>query len=151
MDTATDSARQSVLRVFEEGFNQGNLATVDELVASGGHDHQHPAESDLAAHVKDVIVAMRRAFPDLHFAVTEIIAEGDWVALHSVMTGTHQGPLGAPLSPREIPPTGRSIRVPHMHMIRLEHGQGAELLHLMDTFAMMGQLGLLPSPSTTGT
>jgi hypothetical protein len=32
-------------------------------------------------------------------------------------------------------------------MIRLENGKCVELLHLMDTFAMLGQLGVLPGPS----
>lgn len=77
-----------------------------------------------------------------------MIADNDWVALHSVMTGTHTGPLGRPLvpptGPPAIPATGRSIRVPHMHMIRMEDGKGVELFHLMDTFALLGQLGLLP-------
>jgi predicted ester cyclase len=77
-----------------------------------------------------------------------MIGEGDWVALHSVMTGTNTGPLTAPLVPGEGPPhipaTGRAVRVPHMHMIRMENGQGVELLHLMDTFAMLMQLGLIP-------
>jgi hypothetical protein len=70
------------------------------------------------------------------------------VALHSVMTGTHTGPLQRPLLPTAgpafLPPTGRQISVPHMHMIRMEDGKGVELLHLMDTLALLGQLGLLP-------
>lgn len=31
-----------------------------------------------------------------------------------------------------------------MHMIRIEDGMGVELLHLMDTFALLGQLGVRP-------
>jgi predicted ester cyclase len=82
--------------------------------------------------------------------MTQVIVEGDWVALHSVMTGTHTGILSRPLAPRDVPPTGKTIRVPHMHMIRVENERGAEILHLMDTFAMLGQLGLLaPQPTTT--
>ena len=48
--------------------------------------------------------------------------------------------------PYVIPPTGRQVRVAHMHMIRFEHGQNSELWHVMDTIAMLGQLGLLPAP-----
>lgn len=145
MATSIEANKRVVVRVFEEGFNAGNLAVVDELVSAGGRDHQHPDEPSLTDHLKSVIGTMRRAFPDLHFEITQVIAEGDWVAVHSVMTGTQTGVLAPPLAPRDLPATGRPIRVPHMHMVRVEHGQGVELLHLMDTFAMLGQLGLLPA------
>jgi len=147
---AIDINKRLVARVFEDAFNRGDLSAVDEAVSPAGLDHQHPDEADFAVHQKAVIVAMRTAFPDLHFKITRMVGEGDWVALHSVMTGTHTGPLQRPLlppdGPSSLPATGRSIEVPHMHMIRMGGGQGVELLHLMDTFAMLKQLGVLPAP-----
>lgn len=140
-----------VQRVFNEGFNRGDLSVVDELVASTGCDHQHPDVENFTQHLKAVIAAMREAMPDLHFEISQIIGEGEWVALHSVMSGTNSGPMAAPLIPENGPPsipaTGRSIRVPHMHMIKMEGGKGVELFHLMDTMSMLGQLGLLPTPA----
>ncbi|MGC4106236.1 MAG: ester cyclase [Thermomicrobiales bacterium] len=142
--------KAAVVRVMEEGFNRGNLDILPELVGTAVTDHQHPDEPDFVDHLRAVILAMRTAFPDLHFTITQVIGEGDWVAMHSVMTGTHRGPLAPPLiapdGPPVIPPTGRAIRVPHMHMVRFGEGKG-ELLHLMDTFAMMKQLGVLPVPA----
>jgi len=148
--TSLDPNKQAVARVFMEAFNQGKLAAIDDVVASTGLDHQHPNEPSFVDHLKEVVTALRTAFPDLHFEVTQIIGEGDWVSTYSLMTGTHTGTLGTPVIPSgrpAIPATGRQIRVPHMHMIRLENGKGVELLHLMDTFAMLGQLGVLPGPS----
>jgi len=142
-------------RMFEEGFNRGNLAVIDELVANGV-DHQHPDEPSFPEHLKAVVTAMRTAFPDLHFEVSQLIGEGEWVALHSFMTGTHQGDLRPPLlppgGPAVVPATGRPIKVAHMHLIRCEGGQGPELWHVMDTMALMGQLGLLPGrqPALSG-
>ena len=139
-----------VRRVFEEAFNQGELAVIDEAIAPGGVDHQHPDEPSFREHLKDVVQAMREAFPDLHFEIVQMLGEGEWVASYSVMTGTQTGPLRPPLlpagGPMLIPPTGRPVRVAHMHMIRFEHGQNSELWHVMDTIAMLGQLGLLPAP-----
>ena len=136
-----------VTRVFTEAFNQGQLAVIDEAVADGAVDHQHPDEASFREHLKQVVIAMRTAFPDLHFAMTEMIGEGEWVAVHSIMTGTNTGQLRRPLplpphAPPVLPPTGRPIRVAHMHMIRFQDGRNTELLHLMDTMAMVGQLGL---------
>lgn len=146
--TAVSRNKSAVLRVFEEAFNAGNLAVIDEVVAASGVDHQHPNEPSFPEHLKSVIVAMRTAFPDLRFTISHIIGEGDWVATHSVMTGTNSGELRTPLlppgGPPARPPTGRSIRVAHMHLIRMENGMCFELLHLMDTMALLGQLGLTP-------
>jgi len=150
---ATMSVEQQkalVRRVFEEAFNQGELAVIDETVALDGVDHQQPDEPSFREHLKDVVRAMREAFPDLHFEIVQMIGEGEWVASYSVMTGTQTGALRPPLlpvgGPMMIPPTGRRVRVPHMHMIRFKGGQNTELWHVMDTIAMLGQLGLLPAP-----
>jgi predicted ester cyclase len=146
---SVDANKQTVVRTFEEAFNRGNVELLDELIADGGLDHQHPDEPNFREHLKDVVRALRTAFPDLHFEITRMIGEGDWVALHSVMTGTNTGDLRRPVLPADGPPmipaTGRPIRVPHMHLIRIENGQGAELWHLMDTLTLLGQLGLLPA------
>jgi len=150
-----DSLRQAVLRVFTESFNQGDLSAIDEVAGSGTLDHQHPDEANFTAHLKAVVTALRTAFPDLHFEIVQMIGEDEWVAIYSVMTGTHTGPLTPPVlppgGPATLPPTGRSIRVPHMHMIRFDQdGQHGDLYHLMDTFAMLGQLGLLPGGAPRG-
>jgi predicted ester cyclase len=139
-----------VRRTFEEGFNRGDLTVIDEGVGIGV-DHQHPDEASFAEHLKDVIRAMRTAFPDLRFEIDQMIGEGEWVSCHSFMTGTHTGDLRAPLLPKDGPPvispTGRSVKVAHMHMIRCVDGKTVELWHVMDTLTMLGQLGLLPGRS----
>lgn len=143
---SVETNKRAVLRVLEDAFGRGDLSVIDETVAGSARDHQHPHEPSFPEHLKTVVTAMRTAFPDARFEMTEIIGEGDWVACHSVMTGTNLGQIRPPLSPggRVIQATGRTVRVPHMHMIRLVDGKSVELLHLMDTMAMLGQLGVLP-------
>lgn len=142
-----------VQRVFDEAFNQGRVGIIDEITgdgAAGGLDHQHPDEVSFRDHLKDVVFALREAFPDLHFTVSEMIGEGDWVALHSFMTGINTGSLRYPILPAAmpgpIPPTGRSVRFAHMHLIHFEYGRNKELWHIMDTMTLVQQLGLLKPP-----
>ncbi len=146
---SVETNKRLVRRVFEEAFNAGDLQVIDEAIAPGAVDHQHPTEPSFARHLKEVVLAMRTAFPDLRFEVTEMIGEDDWVACHSVMTGTNTGALGHPLLPPQgppsLPPTGKPIRVPHMHMIRFQDGQSTDLLHIMDTMTLVSQLGLMPT------
>ncbi len=148
---SVEQNKANVRRVFEEAFVRGNLAILDEGVSDEVKDQQHPDEPSFRVHLKAVIVAMREAFPDLQWDINQLIGEGDWVALHSFMSGTHKGNLGPPLSPRIIPPTGRSVRVAHMHMIRSPEGEAGELWHIMDTLGLLSQLGVLPgSPAPAG-
>lgn len=141
--------KSTVRRIFEHAFNAGDLGVIDAGLSPRTRDHQHPDEPSFTEHLKAVVLALRTAFPDLHFEIVQLIGEDDWVALYSVMTGTHTGALRPPLvppgGPPKVPPTGRAIRVPHMHLIRFGedgHGNEGDLYHLMDTFALVNQLGL---------
>ncbi len=138
---------EKIVRAFmEEAFNRGDLDAVDRHLAADAIDHQEPPGTDFRAHLKQVITAMRTAFPDLHFEIHQMLAEGEIVAWRSTMTGTHRGPFQLGFSPR-IPPTGRAVTVAHMHFVRLEDGQGKELWHVYDIAGLLRQLGAMPQPA----
>lgn len=130
---------------FERMFNSGDLDFVDEAIAPGAVDHQEPAGTDFRAHLKHVIATLRVAFPDLHFAVEELVAEGDLVACRSTMTGTHQGPLRmGPLAGLAV--SGTRIEVTHMHLFRYDaEGRVTDLWHVWNTLLLARQLGA-PAP-----
>src|SRR6478735_6980014 len=117
------------LEGFERMFNDGDLDYVDTVLADGAVDHQEPAGTDFAAHLKQTIATLRDAFPDLHFDVHELVAEGATVACRSTMTGTHQGPLRiGPMA--NLPVTGASIDVAHMHFFHYDpDGRLTDLWH----------------------
>ena len=133
------------LEGFERMFNNGELDYVEEGIAPGAVDHQEPEGTDFVAHLKQVIVTLRRAFPDLRFEVHEILAEGQTVACRSTMTGTHQGPLNiGPMA--ALPVTGARIEVPHMHFFRYDdQARMTDLWHVWDTLLLARQLGA-PAP-----
>ena len=64
---------------------------------------------------------LRTAFPDLRFTIEELVTEGDTVAGRLTTSGTHQGPLMG------IPPTGRSVRQDHLHVVRFRDDIAVEL------------------------
>ena len=135
--------KHHALESMERGFNQGDLSVWDEHLAIGATDHQETPDTNFRQHIKEVVTAMRAGFPDLHFEIHHILAEGDIVAFHSTMTGTHQGPFN--LGPfRGLPPTGKPIKVRHMHFLRMVNGKTTDLWHLWDTPALMRQLGVVP-------
>jgi predicted ester cyclase len=141
----TEQMKTLVRDVLERAFNQGDLSVIDEHLAFDAVDHQETPGTDFPSHLKHVVRALRTAFPDLHFEVHRMLAEGDIVAFHSTMTGTHHGVL-AVMPGQAIPPTGRAVAVQHMHFVQVSEGKGRDLWHLWDVPQMLRQLGIAASP-----
>jgi predicted ester cyclase len=74
------------------------------------------------------------AFPDLHVALDEVIAEGDRVFLRSTMTGTHDGEY------KGIPPTGRRIAAESAEVFRVADGKFVGYWCLANVAGIMRQL-----------
>ncbi len=78
-----------VRRLIEEGYNEGDLDVVDELVAPDvfNHpavpEHQHGIDG-----FKHVILWVRDIGPDTHYHIDDIIAEGDKSSLCHRMSVT---------------------------------------------------------------
>ncbi|HML24577.1 MAG TPA: ester cyclase [Aggregatilinea sp.] len=138
----SESNKARIVDFIERAFNQGDLSPIDGHFTPHAVDHQEPPGTDFSVHLKEVITALRTAFPDLHLEIHDMLEEGDLVAFRSTMTGTQRGPLV--MGPMHIPPTGRHISVAHMHFIRSEGGQTTDLWHVWDLAGMMRQLGVMP-------
>ncbi len=88
--------------------------------------------------VKRQLERFYRAFPDLVFANVETIFENDRVALYWTARGTHNGTM------MNIPPSGRSVHVNGVSLLRVEGGRFARSVHLWDLAALLREIGLLP-------
>ena len=141
----SEALKARTLEGFERMFNQGELDYVDAVLAVGAVDHQEPEGTDFRAHLKATISTLRSAFPDLRFAVDEVVGEGNTVACRSTMTGTHEGPLRiGPMA--GLPVNGARIDVPHMHFFHYDgDGRLTDLWHVWNTLALARQLGA-PAP-----
>ena len=125
-------------KFVEEVINQGRYEAADELVEENFVELDPlPGQQQGREGLKDLIRMMRLAFPDIHWVVEETIASGDKVVSRFRWTGTQRGDfLG-------IPATGRSVNVPGVVIDRLEGGKMTDSRILMDTLAMMQQLGVI--------
>jgi steroid delta-isomerase-like uncharacterized protein len=126
---------------LDQGFNQGNLAVVEKLVAPDAISHHLgwgvPANR---MGLKQLIAMLRTAFPDLHCSVEDEIFQDDKFAAHWKMRGTHKGPfLGNP-------PTNKPIVVQGIFYGCVQDRQVIENWVLLDQIGMLQQLGLVPPP-----
>ncbi len=137
---STEQIRAVALHLADELFNKGNLGIVDELVAPDAIDHNEPLGTDCRQHFKQVATLLHSAFPDLHFAFQDVIAEGDKVSARVTMSGTHQGP-GAFFG---VPPSGKRFEIQQMRLLRIVNGQMKECWAVFDMLGWMQQLGAMP-------
>jgi steroid delta-isomerase-like uncharacterized protein len=128
------------LRGIEEVWNQGNLDAADEIYATDYvyHDPGNPAGWHGLEGIKQAVSTYRAAYPDLHFTVEDIVAEGDKVVVRWTGVGTHNGELMG------IPPTGKLVATPGLNLIRYKEGKAVEEWSGWDTLGMMQQLGVIP-------
>ena len=124
-----------VRRIIEEGFNQGHLEVIDELVAPeyvNHSDNVHGIEG-----YKQFITIYRKAFPDLHMTLEAQIAEGELESHRWSAYGTHEGELmGIPASNQEINITGT-------YCTHIVDGKVTEEWGNFDAMSMMQQIGAL--------
>ncbi len=126
-------------RVIEEGYNRGNFDAWDDCFPPKFEEHQYGLPSTLA-EFKQAIADLRRAVPDLKLTIDEMITSGDKVWVRMTSRGTHQGPFMG------FAPTGKSFTITVMDVCRFEGGKIVEHWGVPDRFALLHQLGLLPSP-----
>ena len=126
-------------RILEKAFNQGNLDVVDELLPPDHLAHNTFGGAPNGPQGLKCLIAMfRTAFPDLHCTVEDEIREGDKLAAHWTMGGTHTGWfLGNP-------PTDKPFEVQGFIFARFEEEMIVEYWMLIDQFGLLQQLGIIP-------
>jgi steroid delta-isomerase-like uncharacterized protein len=138
---STQENASIVRRFTQEVITQGEIDSAAQFVWEDVVEQVPlPGQGPGLEGLKDILRHMRSAFPDLDFAITEQIAEGDKVAGRFEWTGTHQAEfLG-------VPATGRQVRVWGIVIDRLEEERIKDTRIIMDSLGLMMQLGVFPAP-----
>jgi len=145
MSTAQETSNKAAFRGIQDAVNTGDVGviskTIDDLVAPDVLIHMpltteapRPQEA-----FRQLWAMLLRGLPDLHLTIEDLIAEGDKVVMRASVTGTHQGEYMG------LPPTGRSIKYNEIFIWRLADGRIAEMWGVVDVFAQMKQLGVIPA------
>jgi steroid delta-isomerase-like uncharacterized protein len=145
---STEDNARTIRRIYDELWNERNLAIAEELIADDGTNYDTglvpmpfgPEE------MRGTIRMVTAAFPDHRHEVDEVMVDGDNVVLRCTLTGTHEGPFMG------IPPTGRRIEVTEIHIYRLVDGKAVEHRVGRDDLGAMRQLGIIadaiPEPAS---
>ena len=93
----------------------------------------------------------RAAFPDKHFTIEDVVAEGDKVVLRWTIRGTHQSAFWTPVG--TALPTGDPITLTSMALFRLADGRIVEERNTHDWLRLLQQGSAevrLPGPASAG-
>lgn len=136
---STEANKAAIRRYVEEAWNKGNVNIIDELMAAHYARHMAISASPLTREgQKQRILGFRRAFPDLHLTIEDMLAEGEKVSFRLTLRGTHQGEF------MRVPPTGKQIEVGAVDVARFEDGKVVEQWGQTDMLGLLQQLGALP-------
>lgn len=138
--SAGEQNKHIVRRYFGEAWNQGKLEALDSLLAPQYINHTPSTHNPPRGPggLKPIIAAFRRAFPDLHFDIKDLIASDSMVVARVVMTGTQQDSLF------QLPPTGKKVEVNQINIEKISNGQIVEHWRVTDELSLMRQLGFVP-------
>lgn len=137
---STEENKALTHRLFDEEFNQGNPAAIDEIIDANYLDHSAlPAPAPGPEGFKKRAEMLRAAFdPKMTFG--EFLAEGDLVSFTWTLSGIHQGVFA------NVPPTGKAVTVSGINIERFQNGKIVEHWSQFDGIGLMRQIGVLPTP-----
>jgi steroid delta-isomerase-like uncharacterized protein len=148
MATEQERNKAIVLQMFEETWNSGNLAFIDEVIADDFHDYPPkrffttPLQGKQSLY--DAVKGFREGASDFHFEALQTVAEGSHVTYLGRASGTHDGTFFG------VPPSGKPFSVLGINEFHLEDGKIVERWGVFDVMGMMMQIGLIPAPGGSG-
>ena len=137
---------------FERGTDTFNAHDVDGFAEVLADDVVFVAPGPMRGEGRAACAAFYAswfgAFPDAHVEVDALHILGDVAVEEGTFTGTHDGVLHTPTG--AIPPTGRSVRLDYVQVLRFRDGRHVSFNLMFDRLLMLEQLGLVPAPAADG-
>jgi steroid delta-isomerase-like uncharacterized protein len=130
----------ATIRRFYKLINAGDIERFGELLADDFVEHEEtPGLAPTKEGALDFFRMSRAAFPDVRMDAEDVFTSGDKVSARVRLTGTHQGPFMG------MPATGKRVDIQLIDIMRMgDDGLAHEHWGVMDTLAMMQQLGAVP-------
>jgi ketosteroid isomerase-like protein len=131
---------------FKRGTDTFNAHDIDGFTEVLADDVVFAAPGGLAGQGKGACAAFFggwfQAFSDARIEVHDVNFLDDIAVEEGTFSGTHDGPLHSPTG--DIPPTGRSVSLPYIHVLHFRGGKHTAFNLSFDRLLMLEQLGLVP-------
>lgn len=131
--------KELVRRFNEEAWNQGRIDAVDRLLAPKYTDSDYASATDPRQALKESIISVRTAFPDMRIEPVDLVAEGDMVMGHWRFRGTQRGSF------QQVPPTGKVLTLEIFTKNRIVDELIVSEVSVNSWYDFLVQLGKLPA------
>jgi steroid delta-isomerase-like uncharacterized protein len=129
-----------IRRYYEELWNHGRLELAEELVAPDiAFRGSLSTRSRGIDAFRSYVQTIRKAFPDYHNVIEDLIGEGDKVVARLTHKGTHRGDVLFGSAP-----AGMQVSFPGIAIFRLADGRIADAWVIGDILILMRQLAAGP-------
>jgi steroid delta-isomerase-like uncharacterized protein len=137
---STETNKAIVRRFLDQVLNKQRHDLAEEFLADNVEFHGPGTSFIGLSEVKEWYTTLGSAFPDWQGTITDMVAEGDKVAVRVNNKGTHQGEMNG------IPATGKTVNQESIVMYHLTNGKIDEGRLAMDQLSFLQQLGVIPTP-----
>jgi len=134
----SEQNKKLMRRMIEEVWNHENYALVDERVANDFIGHSPPLELHGPEGFKRFFAMLHKGFPDIHFSILDMFAEGDKAVSLWRFEGTHTGEF------QSNPATGKHANVTGITIGRFANNKVIEGWTNWDALGLMQQLEIMP-------
>ncbi|MFC1416096.1 ester cyclase [Streptacidiphilus cavernicola] len=148
---STEVNKSLALRYFNEVFNKGDIEALEEITASDFvftmPTHDEPFRG--VDGYKGLVDMLRGCFPDIQFAVEDMVAEADRVMTRWTARGNHTG-IPFPTVIGEVPAAGNQFHIEGMTWHQITDGKISQVTANEDGLGLITQLGraLFPGQSS---
>jgi steroid delta-isomerase-like uncharacterized protein len=134
---STEDNKKILRHYLQEIINERKLDLLGDVFPEKFVRHDLNDSTDhwmTIADQKKRLTVLFDAFPDVHFTIVDIIAEGDKVVVHSVLQGTQKNTY------RGIESSGNRVKVSEIVIHRLENGKIVERWTHLDLYNLFKQM-----------
>lgn len=137
----TEQNKQLVQRLYEDYLNPNKLDTLGDIMSAelvNGDGTRGPAGFAVT------MSRLRGGFPDLHYNIEELVAEGDRVVVRWTLHGTHTGEF------RGLEPSGKKIVNDGVAIFQIANGKIVHATVQTDRLGFLMALGRIPYDPSFG-
>jgi predicted ester cyclase len=122
---------RELYQLYLEHCNSHNFEAMESFYTSPLNVNDEPWDpKKVTAQFKPLVTA----FPDWHWEVKHLTIEGDFLALHFTVAGTHKGNF------QGIEPTGRRVTTSQFTLYHVVDGKFADVWDLLDIESVVKQI-----------
>jgi predicted ester cyclase len=139
LEVTSDDVKAVFQELIEVEIAGKRFELTEKLVHPDFFDHTNPPgmQRGIDGH-RAIVTLFHGAFSEIEWECDDLIAEGDKVVARTTFRGKHSGDFFG------IPPTGKRVEMPGVHIGRIKDGKVIEHWGSNDDLGLMRQLGVVP-------